>query len=346
MEFDVLIVGAGPAGSMTGWHIARAGFSALMIDKKKEVGVPVQCAEYIPALLSKEISIDDGAIANKIKGLRLYFPDNSTYKFCAPGYILNRSVFDKYLTLNAVKAGACLWLKTKFLGVENGKILLYKNGRLLAVDAKIIVGADGPNSRVSRLINQRYKDYVVAYQQELPLIEGMEYTEVYFDKNFFGGYAWLFPKKQSANVGVGVKTGYKIKVRDLFHQFVERLVKEKKVFNTPIKTITGLIPVGGPVRTTGKNILLVGDAAGQTHPITGAGIAQAIVCGKFAAQAITDALRKNDLNLLQTYEEKWQDLYLRELNRAIEKRKKMEENWHKLNDILKECWVSFPQYYG
>jgi flavin-dependent dehydrogenase len=174
----------------------------------------------------------------------------------------------------------------------------------------------------------------------------MEYTEVYFDKNFFGGYAWLFPKKQSANVGVGVKTGYKIKVKDLFHQFVERLVKEKKVFNTPIKTITGLIPVGGPVRTTGKNILLVGDAAGQTHPITGAGITQAIVCGKFAAQAITDALRKNDLNLLHTYEEKWQGLYLRELNRAIEKRKKMEENWHKLKDILKECWVSFPQYYG
>jgi len=346
MEFDVLIAGAGPAGSMTGWHIAREGFSVLMIDKKKEAGVPVQCAEYIPALLSKEITISEETITNKIKGLRLYFPDNSTYEFCAPGYILNRSIFDKYLTLNAVKAGACLWLKTKFLRLENDKILLSKNGRLIEISAKIIVGADGPNSRVSRLINRRYKDYVVAYQQELPLIEEMEYTEVYFDKKFFGGYAWLFPKKHSANVGVGVRTGYKVKVKDLFHQFVERVVNVKKVLDTPIKTVTGLIPVGGPVKTTENNILLVGDAAGQTHPITGAGISQAIVCGKFAAQAITNALKRNDLNLLQTYEELWQNLYLKELNRASEKRKKMEENWHKLKDILKECWVSFPEYYG
>ncbi|MGB9720892.1 MAG: NAD(P)/FAD-dependent oxidoreductase [bacterium] len=346
MKFDVLIVGAGPAGSMTGWHIAREGFSVLMIDKKKEIGVPVQCAEYIPALLLKEVSISEDAITNRIKGMKLYFPDNSTYEFCAPGYMLNRSVFDKYLTLNALKAGVCLWLKTKFLGIENSKILLAKNGKLIEVSAKIIVGADGPNSRVSRLINKRYKDYVVAYQQELPLMENMEYTEVYFDKNFFGGYAWLFPKKYSANVGLGVKTGYKIKIKDLFLQFVGKIVQDRKIINTPIKTITGLIPVGGPVKTTKNNILLVGDAAGQTHPITGAGIPQAVVCGKFAAQAVTKALKRNDLNLLHTYEEEWQNIYLKELNRAIKKRKKMEENWHKLEDILKECWVSFPEYYG
>lgn len=346
MEYDVLIVGAGPAGSITGWHIAREKFSVLIIDKKVEVGIPVQCAEYIPALLSKEVTIPNDAIANEIKGLKIYFPDNRFYEFSAPGYILNRSIFDKYLTLNAVKSGANLWLKTQFLGIENGKILVSRNGRIMEIKAKIIVGADGPNSRVGRLINRRYKDYVVAYQQELPLYEKMEYTEVYFDEKFFGGYAWLFPKKQSANVGLGVVIGYKIKVKDLFIQFVERLIKEKKVINTPLKTVTGLIPTGGPVQTIKNNILLVGDAAGQTHPITGAGIAQAIICGKSAAKAITEALGKNDLDLLHIYEKDWQNIYLEELNRAIKKRNLMERNWNNLNDLLKECWVSFPEYYG
>ncbi len=346
MEYDVLIVGAGPAGSITGWHIAREKFSVLIIDKKIEVGIPVQCAEYIPALLSKEVTIPGDAIANEIKGLKIYFPDNRFYEFSAPGYILNRSIFDKYLTLNAVRAGADLWLKTQFLGIENGKILVSRNGRIMEIKAKIIVGADGPNSRVGRLINRRYKDYVVAYQQELPLYEKMEYTEVYFDEKFFGGYAWLFPKKQYANVGLGVVIGYKIKVKELFIQFVERLIKEKKVINTPLKTVTGLIPTGGPIQTIKNNILLVGDAAGQTHPITGAGIAQAIICGKFAAKAITEALGKNDLNLLHIYEKDWQNIYLEELNRAVKKRNLMERNWNNLNDLLKECWVSFPEYYG
>ncbi|MEO0141910.1 MAG: NAD(P)/FAD-dependent oxidoreductase [candidate division WOR-3 bacterium] len=346
MEYDVLVVGSGPAGSITGWHIAREGFSVLMIDKKKEAGSPVQCAEYVPAVLSREVLIPGDAIANEIKGLKVYFPDNRSYEFSMPGYILNRAVFDKHLTLNAIKAGACLWLKTKFLGFENSRIFVSQNGRIIEVSAKIIVGADGSNSRVGRLINSRHKDYIIAFQQELPLMEKMEYTEVYFDKKIFGGYAWLFPKKHSANVGLGVKIGCKLKVKELFLQFVEKLVNEKKIINTPLKTATGLIPVGGPTSTVKNNILLVGDAAGQTHPITGAGIAPAIVCGKFAARSIIKALQKNDLNLLFMYEKEWKDFYLKELNRATQKRKKMEENWHRLEEILKECWVSFPEYYG
>ncbi len=346
MEYDVLIVGAGPAGSTTGWHIAREKFGVLIIDKKKEVGMPVQCAEYIPALLSKEVSIPNDAIANEIKKLRIYSLDHRSYEFSAPGYILNRAIFDKYLTMNAVKAGANLWLKTKFLGIEKSKIILSRNGKIIEVKAKIIIGADGPNSHVSRLINKRYKYYVVAYQQELPLVEKMDCTEVYFDKQIFGGYAWLFPKMHSANVGLGVRIGQKIKVKEIFQQFVDRLVKEKKVINTPLKTTTGLIPVGGPLYTVKNNIILVGDAAGQTHPITGAGISQAIICGKFAARSVTEALRNNDLHLLYTYEESWKHLYLAELNRAMKKRELLEKNWDRIKDILKDCWVSFPEYYG
>lgn len=346
MEFDVLIVGAGPAGAMTACEIAQENLNVLMIDRKKEAGIPVQCAEYVPGLISREVSINHNAIASEIKKLMVYFPNKEIYEFSAPGYILNRSVFDRDLILKATKFGVWVWFRTKFLGIEDNKIWLLKDGKRLNVNARIIVGADGPGSRVSRLINRRYKGYVVAYQQELPLIEKMEHTEVYFDKKFFGGYAWLFPKKESANVGVGVKVGHKIRLRDILNEFIERMVKQKKVLGYPLKTVTGLIPVNGPLNTVKDNILLVGDAAGQTHPITGAGIPQAIVCGKLAGQAIVSALKKDDLSLLLSYEENWRRIYFDELERAIKKRRKMETNWDRLDDILKECWVSFPEYYG
>lgn len=347
MDYDVLIVGAGPAGSMTAGIIARAGFSVLMIDRKLEIGVPVQCAEYIPALLVREVEIPFDTVAQRIKGLRVYFPDEASDEFSTPGYILNRALFDKYLALNAIKNGAHLWLKTRFIGIDGGKPLVRHNGKVLKINARIVVGADGPNSLVSRLVNPRYIGYVVAYQQELPLMGTTEYNEVYFDKEFFGGYAWLFPKNHRANVGVGVKTGWGINPQKIFKYFVQKLAAKKKIIDTPLKVITGLIPVSGPVLNTVKdNIVLVGDAAGQTHPITGAGIPQAIICGKYAGESIVKALKNDDLKLLKIYEERWRNLYKDELERALEKRKLMEENWTKFESILKECWVSFPEYYG
>ncbi|MCX7995734.1 MAG: NAD(P)/FAD-dependent oxidoreductase [candidate division WOR-3 bacterium] len=346
MDYDVVIIGAGPAGSTTGMYVAHEGFNVLVIDKKIEPGQPVQCAEYIPALLLREIQIPSDAFAHEIKGLKVYFPDKGVYEFSAPGYILNRSLFDKYLAIKAIQEGATLWLKTKFTGIENNRICLLKDGRTIRIATKILVGADGPNSKVSRIINGDYKDYIVAYQQELPLTKEMAYTEVYFDPKFFGGYAWLFPKKETANVGIGIKAGYKANIKDLHREFVQKLVAEKKVIDIPVRITTGLIPAGGPVaKTVYRSMLLVGDAAGQTHPVTGAGIPQAIICGKFAARAIISALKNGDLNLLYDYEVNWHNLYLSELVRALNKRKKMEENWYRLNEILKECWVSFFEYY-
>jgi|UniRef100_A0A7C4XLG7 geranylgeranyl reductase family protein len=346
MNYDVLVIGAGPAGAMTSQIIAKEGFSVLMVDRKKEIGIPVQCAEYIPALLGKEVKIPDDAIAQRIKGLRVHLPDGHFYEFSSPGHILNRSIFDKYLVLDALKYGARLWLKANFLELDKGIAVIQYQGRMVKINAQIIVGADGPSSRVSRLINKRYNGYVVAYQNELPAIGMDEYAEVYFSKEFFGGYAWFFPKNRCANVGVGVKAGYGINVQEVFKGFLQKLVKRGKVIDSPIRVVTGLIPVAGPVLNTVKgHILLVGDAAGQTHPITGAGIPQAIICGRYAGEAIVQALKHGDLKLLKNYEREWQNLFQNELKRAQKKRKILEENWTNLEMVLKECWVSFPEYY-
>lgn len=347
MLYDLLVVGAGPAGSMVAQIVAKENYKVLFIDRKCVIGEPVQCAEYVPALLSKEISIPDECIANNIKTLTLYSPDKKIFQFSAPGYILNRVLFDKWLAINAIKNGAELWLNTKFIKFTDGYAILQRQNATVKIKAKIIVGADGPSSAVRRAINEKYEDYVIAYQQEYPLVNAMDYTGVYFDKRFFGGYGWLFPKRHSANVGLGIRLKSKSgsELKEIFRLYVKNLVKEKKIFSHPIATTNGLIPVGGPIRSVKKNIILVGDAAGQTHPITGAGISQAIVCGKLAAQAIIKTLKSKNLDDLSYYESKWHNLYYDELKRAVQRRKLMESKWNNFEKFFKKCWVSFAEYY-
>ncbi len=347
MPYDLLVVGAGPAGSMVSQIVAKENYKVLLIDRKSAIGEPVQCAEYVPALLSKEISIPAECIANEIKSLILHAPNKKIYQFSAPGYILNRVLFDKWLAINAIKNGAHLWLNTKFIKITDGCAILQRQNTTVKIKAKIIVGADGPSSAVRRAINENYRDYVIAYQQEFPLVNVMNYTEVYFDKRFFGGYAWLFPKRHSANVGLGIRLKNKSgsELKELFALFVENLKREKKIHPNPIATTNGLIPVGGPIKSLNKNVILVGDAAGQTHPITGAGISQAIICGKLAAQAIIKTLKSKIANDLSYYESAWHNLYYDELKRAVQRRKLMESEWNRFEKIFKKCWVSFAEYY-
>jgi len=348
MHYDVLIIGAGPAGSTVAWNVAKENYRVLLVDKKKVVGEPVQCAEYVPALLCKEIALPSECIANSIRYLTLFAPDKRKYRIAAPGYIVSRSYFDKWLAINAIQNGAELWLNTRFIKFSKHYAILQKQNKIIKIKAKIVVGADGPSSKVNRSINKRYNGYVLGYQQEHPLVRPMDTTEVYFDKRFYGGYAWLFPKRDSANVGLGIKlrSGGNADIKRLLAYFVQKIVRQGKIFASPIATTMGLIPVSGPVNSVKENIVLVGDAAGQTHPITGAGISQAVICGRIAARAIIKALKNRDLKALNQYELEWHALFYDELKRASERRNLMEQNWNNLKKYFKRIWVSFPEYYG
>ncbi len=347
MYYDCLVVGAGPAGASTAMTAAKSGLKVLIIDKKRIIGEPVQCAEFIPEPLTREVEIQKTCIASRVHSLITYLPDGTSFETASPGIILNRQLFDRSLVIEAVKAGAELWIETKFVAMNSNKALLFRQNRNIEIECRIIVGADGPVSTVGKAIGEKNSEYVFGMGYELALAKRMTHNEVYFNKEFVGGYAWFFPKKLSANVGGGIKLSENCskKLMVLLAKFVKKLVSEGKVFAGPLSKTWGLIPVGGPLNTVKGNVLLVGDAGGQTHPITGAGIAQAIVCGKLAGEAIERALKKDSLKELSSYENEWQKLYLIELKRAMEKRRFMEENWQNLDKILKKCWVVFPEYY-
>ena len=350
LNCDILVVGVGPAGSSAASEAAKYGAKVLLIDKKKIIGEPVQCAEFIPKqLVLNEVMISRDSIAQGIKGMKTHLPNKECMESSSPGFILDRCVFDKELAMNAANNGAEIRINTQCISKEEKTIFINENGKKVDVTAKVIIGADGPKSTVGKWINSSNKDFIFGIQYSVPLVSPLEHTEVYFDQDYFGGYGWLFPKDKSANVGVGISydpiTKNDKSLSDILKKFVKELEKVGKIINRPFSTTSGLIPVGGPLNTVKENIMLVGDAAGQTHPITGGGIVPAVICGKIAGKVAAQAIQKDDIGILLNYEKEWKDIFGKQLERALTKREYLELNWNKLDKIIKKCWTAFREYY-
>lgn len=348
LECDILIVGAGPAGSSAALEASKAGLAVLMVERKRTIGQPVQCAELLPNNLLKDAYMDPRSIIQEIKTSKTFFPNGEWVEHASNTYMMDRAVFDKGLAVQAAHEGARILIRTTCISKKGEKVLLKRGSKEIEVLPKIIIGADGPKSTVGTWIASINKEFLTTLQYEVPLTSPQESIEFYFDPDFFGGYGWLFPKGKTANVGLAVRYSPQRGIpgmHELLRKLVARLCSDKKIEDNPVSVTGGLIPVGGPVNTHAGTILLAGDAAGQTHPITGGGIGQAYACGKLAAQAAVEALRENDLRLLDKYEFTWRYILGKELKRACMKRKILESHWNELDSIIKRCWVMFREYY-
>ena len=211
MEVDVLIVGGGPAGSTTARYCSEKGLEVLMIDRRKEIGYPVQCGEFLPNTdemysmfpksmdLEELFTIPNELISSTSGYVDLISPKQKVYHCAFRGRTLDRRAFDKYLAKLAVEAGARLDLNKSFLGLKGG----VARTTLGDVTAKVIVGADGPNSRTARdagMKNPEARYPAVTCQAEG---EFEPVVKMYFGTIAPGGYAWIIPKRKGANVGVG-----------------------------------------------------------------------------------------------------------------------------------------------
>ncbi len=349
MRCDVLVVGAGPAGSAAAAAAAEGGARVLMLEKKHTIGQPVQCAEFVPRPLLREAGVEEPGVVQEVKGIRSFFPDGSVHEHNSAGYMLDRATFDRSMAERAVKAGAELMTAATLVSLKDGRAAFVNDGGETEVEAKVVIGADGPRSTVGFSIGVMNGHFIHAAQMVLPLKEPMEHTEVHFLKRFTGGYAWVFPKGDVANVGVGILqtplSSDARPVRMLLEIFADRMALDGKIGTSVMSRTGGLIPVGGPLRTVKDNVILVGDAAGHTHPITGGGIPQAVVCGRMAGTAAARAALEDDMSNLDAYEIGWQNLFGQELDRAVERRRYMERGWEDLDRILPRCWVTFREYY-
>ncbi|RJR23800.1 MAG: geranylgeranyl reductase family protein [Desulfobacteraceae bacterium] len=344
---DVLVVGAGPAGCSAGLSVKARGLDVVICERKAVVGVPVRCAEHIPVLLKSETCVEPTAVIQTVRAMKTILPDGRVIENKAPGYMIRRDLFDQGLARQCRENGVQIITDARVLGVDNECVIISLGGKTLRIKAKVIIGADGPRSTVGRWMNSVNKDLIPAVQARVPLVASMDFTEVYFLKEIVGGYGWLFPKGGDANAGLGmIKGGDGRSLYKALRDFLSFLEGLKKIDMKTKGCMAGWIPVRPLQRTVSGNMLLVGDAAGQTHPITGAGVPQAVICGKMAGEWAARAAAEDNIEILYGYEEEWKDLFLESLERGVQRRKIMEERWDCLDRILPFCWVGFKEYYG
>ena len=347
---DILVVGGGPAGSSAALTAAREGARVVVVDRRRVIGVPVQCAEYIPAMLLNEVPLDRDVLVQPIRAMRTLLPGCRPEEMPAPGYTIRRDRFDQCLAASAEQAGARFLLSTAAVERQDAHTveLKHKTGNRLLLKAKIIIGADGPRSTVAKWDGVVQRNLIPAVQARVALAQPMDATEVYLKPAFRAGYGWLFPKGREANAGVAFKPlrGADPSPGHLLKLFLERLKADGKIKGSAISYQTGFIPVEPARASVFGNTLLVGDAAGQTHPITGAGIFSAVMCGKMAGRWAARAAREKDLGWLQRYEEEWRDLFGETLERASRRRRFMEANWARFDEIIKSSWIAYRDYYA
>ncbi|MEW6007517.1 MAG: NAD(P)/FAD-dependent oxidoreductase [bacterium] len=326
---DLLIIGGGPSGLTAAKFAAKKGLRVLVIEEKKEIGIPVRCAGYVPWQIKKEIELKQDVIAQRIESMKTYFPDGDMIETKASGFIIHRLLFDKQLANEAIYEGAKILLNTKAIGIEDNYVFAKRDGKLLKIKPDFIMGADGPYSIVGRWIGQINRDFLFTAQREMRLLGPSSSIEVYFHKEIPGGYGWLFPKDDKAKVGVGVDLRFKISPDQSLARFIEFLIKQGRVAPLENKFVKKAISVGGILKNIFyKNMCLVGDSAGTCHPITGAGILNAIVSGRMAGEN------------LNNYEEECKFLFEEPLKKAGEQRKAID--WSLSNDKLslaiKKIW--------
>jgi digeranylgeranylglycerophospholipid reductase len=372
-EYDVVVVGAGPAGSMTAKWAAKGGVRVLMVEKRQEIGSPVRCGEGISRswLDSVGITLDAKSVARQVKGAKIVAPNGSSFYLSEKmagdevGIVLDRVFFDKLLARDAVKAGSDLMLKTSAVkllktGDKVTGVKIKSWGETKDIKCGCVVGADGYESQVGRWagINTSLapRDITSCFQYRLTNINHeADYCEFVLGSKAPGGYIWIFPKNEdTANVGIGMQLT-KLKdpadVKKYLDKYIQNDPRLRK--GRPLELVSGAVSICAPIdKAIGSGILLVGDSARQIDPITGGGISNSCKAAKVAGEVLARATRERDFSerSLQRYEKGWRDLLENHLYRNWMAKEKLvtlsDDTFNKVIATLNEVGVEKMSTYS
>jgi digeranylgeranylglycerophospholipid reductase len=318
-EYDIIVVGAGPAGSTAARYAAAGGASVLMLEKDRDVGYPVRCGEAVSHEgVVQFIEPDQRWIAATVSKFRIVVPNGNSIvpRLDGTGYVLERRIFDYELAKLAAREGADVVTKAyvydliRTNGDVKGVRALIKDQRV-EIRAKVVIGADGVESRLGKWAGIdttcHIRDMESCAQMTLA---GVAVDEGILDFCFGreiapGGYVWVFPKgKDSANVGIGISVE-RAKERAAV-RYLEDFVNRRFPGASILTRIAGGVPCATTCKEIVKgNVMLVGDAAHQVNPVSGGGIVSGMIGGMIAGQVAAEALQKGDPSNLKEYEKRW-----------------------------------------
>lgn len=300
---DIAVVGAGPAGSVAAEAAAKRGAEVVLIERKREMGTPVQCGGFLPekgelqALLPHATipdalaEVPERQILHRTRVQRIYSPSGKAKEFLVSGRVIDRRGFDRGLAWRAARAGAQVLVETRADLDGTGLRLSGRNSGTM--EAKVVIGADGPASATARGAGMAIRQEMgVCLEYEMAGVDtDPEAAEMYFGTRCApGGYAWIIPLGGDvANVGIGARPAYLQGKRlcDLLDTLIKEhpIAKEKLRRGEVTGVMRGLVPAGGILPAIAKeNVLLAGDAAGMVMATSGGGIPLAMVGGQAAGE--------------------------------------------------------------
>ena len=308
-DYDAVIVGAGPIGGYLAQKLARNNLRVLILEEHQEIGRPFQCAGLVNPKAMKSVNLPD-TVLTPIWGARIYSPEGTLVEIGQEEKIRTwsvcRKLFDEAVVIQAIEAGAELWLSSKptKLDIEQDKVIieiLTANG-LKKLTTKVICGADGAHSWVRREARMgRPKETMIGMQIEVTGYNGKNgkldmYTGSEISPGFF---TWVIPSGDSARVGVWSQTKYigHKSCEDLLHELTYNSRWSHKFKDCKeVGRFVGSVPSGILKKTTSDRIALFGDAAGICKPTTGGGIGPGFSHIDLIIDDFSDLINSNNLD--------------------------------------------------
>jgi geranylgeranyl reductase family protein len=297
--YDVVVVGAGPAGATASRHCALLGLRTLLIEKSTLPRYKA-CGGGVPNTVLSHLgfSLDQSLIEGEIFGVKVrygrhYVDLRRPYSL---GFTTSRNKFDSFLVQQAVKAGVDLHEGEKVTSIDNSGSHASVQCKDQTYQGRLVIGADGAYSVVAKKVRSHFKRERVGIACDVVLPTSEIYLEdpqlIMIDLGAVRyGYGWVFPRKEYIGVGIFARASKLPNPRESLRRFLGGLGVEREINNSHWH----VLPAGGYRRKTFcDRIMLVGDAAGYVDPLLGTGIELAILSGKFSAETAYEAIVADD----------------------------------------------------
>lgn len=306
-RYDVIVIGGGPIGAVAAREAAKAGARTLLLEQRKEIKGPIACTGLVSPRTLATLGASSRSILREIRAVHAHSPRGrrlSLRSLEVKGVVIDRISLEEELLSSAGSAGVEVLLGTEGRVGEGGRVTLISRGGEERVGAGVVIGADGPKSRVAA--GSGLSPAAAPLPAAQAIVEGApteDMVEVYFGWDLAPGFfAWAVPAEPDrSRVGLAVPPG------ENPQRFLDRLLTDRFPSNRVLSRASGFIPSRPVDRSIDDRLILVGDAAGQVKPLTGGGLYFGGLCAAIAGRVAAGAALsgRTDRAGLTEYEVGW-----------------------------------------